>query len=1484
MPSPHLASQITIAAQRDIASISLRPGRQNPLDSRPAMSSANPASTTPPAAAAEAGNAAADRSSPAASASPISQNKSSAARYESDNGTVEPSPKSSSAAAHMPRVASTASNLPPLPSDDSELFSQSGADTTKSQDDESSLLNDNNHNETSAFLGDVRSKLMDIESSFMPDGSPSAHQSAKAGADDTYLFGGSPGRTQHLSKTPAIFEEGAPEDRTKSADETDTSMMSTLQSSPVAAAMRRNLDRAALSSGRKPSGHDNYLQFDAANSQKLTDTNGEEDIRARTLSPDQGFDRSNSKALSSRASRRPPFLQHRQSSTRSSVSSVIAPSDASDNTVGADYALQSGGAAPDSERNGLSLSRMPSLSNLSSLKSSSHSDTMPEWGRTRSSTSGTAQLDKALGRLEEEEPTTPRPGSHGTIAPSDTVIARHIQDIHVPETVAREYRAKHSNTRSPERRQAIGMSYSARSKNNLTLKEQNGKIDKLTKENFDLKMKIHFLDQALQNRSDEGMNEMITKNVQLQTDLAKERKEHQSARRKIRELERKLKAHEETEQKAGEAPEKESDFGDEEKAELEEEVTYLKETLKTVETEIRRLQQENMTKESEKRRLAEYVKTMTESRSNEPATPLEETNEMWKDLLRAETARREAADEDAERLREELRRLKTEQSQTTHNVRNVYNISKRHQNTTYAQSEAGQSEAPVSERNGADSAASTLVDQLKHENAELRRDLSAQTSMLTSRNRERERLQQEIEDLKIQHRRGGLEGGARSIAGDSIFDRSVSRAHQRSSSRASGTTRVTQASDQERDELDKKLGALRDELAQVKMLNQDLEKALNEHLDTVEALEDQNQQLREECGLAIEDLQSLQTERDDLIDSIQNKDEGFDKLRAQAVETIDKLEEELDQKDADFNTLQEELKSVSESVVRLEDELNASHRKEESLEQQTEDLEQEIENLEQKVRDTTSKNERLDVQLENSQNEIAFLREEQESDKIKIGDLEASLATAETRIEDMISQASQERRQRDALDSREKAEIQTVMDELNQQSTAHKDEIRKLRKKLADKEKEAETWKERLESLESNLLEALGDLNGTRSSILKDVTKLQRDYEHTLSALEVSQQDLSDKDHTLRARDALLESAGLETKKLSELLDKERTARRSDRATFDAMQRSQQSLTRTIQQNDTRVSDVETARHADKRKFLQLEGQLKEQLTERNVLLFSLWTRVATLCGRDFVRKHPLGGDATTTSDFVAKNLSAFSKHVSFTLKTLEKFMQSTMSQIRDLERTFNKDFAGLERALDLRTKRIDHLEKTMDTVRIPAPVEPSADTKTSNRSSKDTETLRRLREENKMLKTEVLVLRTTTTNTSPSKVPERNSSTRESRSMRSRRDREGTPHESAPQLSRHFSTSAVDTRSPRLSPSPSHRDQGAPSPVAEDPTVTVPAPSHIPIFPDHPHGHHPHTGVTHSRNSSESTTDQQGGSQQRWVHRLKELERRLKAERSTLR
>jgi hypothetical protein len=1454
------------------------------------------------------------------------------------------------------------SDLPPLPTDD-EDFSLA--------EPESEGANSAIDNDSSAMLErNMKRELLDMESSFLPDiSTASAAAGGAVGADDTFLFGGSPGHLKekdsvaNFAKSNFIEEdtaESAGEEREQpvtrspttpssayktpfhTAAEADadadagavadgTSEVETLLSSPSAAAAERNLSRTApipketnaedtiTSEQTSNEGttetvvqHQHRRQNSHTSTVKAESLDDEHSIPDPTMSPQSGSDGTIGSLhsplpsmSSSRLLKRPSFLQNRTSSQRSSVSSFTnrsVLSDASDITLGADYALQSGGAIPAGglTRPGIPISRFPSIGSIASSAHSSYSDSAPSWGRTRSSTGG----DGALERLEEERtnanspPETPRAGSGvGGALPTDTVLAQHVRNVRVPETAVREFREK---LLSPARSQTMASSSLSNRKSNLTLKEQNSKIDKLSKENFDLKLKIHFLDQALQNRSDEGVKDMINKNVQLQTDLASERKENQSLRKKVRDLEKRLKAQEE-----GQAT-KQIDSGSEKsdksgkEAELEEQIEYLQEYIEERRIEIEKLKEENLAKEADKRRLAEYVKSMGENKSSEPNASAEEAMDMWKDLLNAETARREQADEDANKLREEIRQMKMDAASavTTNNVRNIYQINKRHNVSYSTRSEAGQSFAD-DEMNRPDSQASTVVEALKHENAELRRDLSAQTSMLTSRNRERERLQQEIEDLKINQRR---HGDGRSVAGDSIFERSVSRAHNhnRAESRASGHTRVTQVSESERDDYDKRVATLRDELAQIKIVNQDLERELNAHLDILQNVEAENQAMKEDKDLTMEDLQALQTERDDALAALEEREEENEDLRKEAVEELEKLEQELERKEQDFEALQEEMKTVSERVVRLEDDLNASRRQEENLEQQLEESERELERTDQKLRDTITKNERLDVQLESSQGEIAFLREEQEGDKIKIGDLEAALNNAQNSLQDERERIGEERRQREILDGQEKAEVQKVLDDLNMELAEYKDELRKVRKSLAAKETECSTWKERLETLEAHLREVLGDSNGTRSSILKvrssalidnskancvqDVTKLVRDLEHTLSALENAQQDLNEKERLLRNRDTLLESAGLESRKLSESLEKERAARRADRNHFDQMQRSQQSLTRTIQQNDTRAMELEQARNVDRRKYTAAETQYSTQLLERNNLLLALWNRLSTLCGADFMQKNSLVGDQLPSVEVIARNLTGFSRNINLAVRTVEVLVGGFRTRIRDVEKSLMKDFQTLEHAIDVRTKRIDHLEKTVaqqtrERLEAGPPVSlppPSTDrqrsvSRSSSRSghTSRSEEISKLKNENKLLKAELQFAR----GTSPTRSHSHRGSVDSANSVegripgvtsqipRSPQHIGGIPQRDSSNrasmtatLMRHHSTSAVEALQAQQSQRESYQSnlQG----VIESPTRrSSMQPSTIQSQPLQP-------------------------SEQRWIHRLKELERRLKAER----
>jgi chromosome segregation ATPase len=606
---------------------------------------------------------------------------------------------------------------------------------------------------------------------------------------------------------------------------------------------------------------------------------------------------------------------------------------------------------------------------------------------------------------------------------------------------------------------------------------------------------------------------MISKNVQLQTDLATEKKETQSLRKKMRELERRLKAHEE-----GLAPAKEIGSGSEDigsdgspkHARLEEEIEYLRERLESTETIIEEWQQEALQKEADNRRMADYIKSMREkSPSGESAS---RDAAMLREDVEEERARREQvetrcqqAEIESENLRAEVQRLKAHNAQllqqpAQHIVNKTYSNTRRiHQSlTTRSHSTDGTEQAPRSLAG----TSGTLVDQLQNDNDKLQRDLHAQVSMLTSRNRENLRLREENEGLKLTIRRGD----AGSVAGDSILERSISRNHMRSVSRASGGTRVTQISDPEREDLESKYAAARDELSQVKLSYKELDDQLNGHLDMLETAETKVAELEREIEASTEDLQALSNERDEALELLQDKEQECEELRQEALDTVQRLENELDQRQQererliielentteDFNALQQEMKNVSESLLNLEDDRDASLRKIHTLETELADANHELGRQDKFLNDERSKTERLEVQLETCQGEIDFLREEQEGDKIKIGELESAYNNAQItiqegkeRLRDIEERSAAERQQRDVLANQGKQEADKMINDLNIQLTKLKEDSRRLRKNLSSKEVEASTWKQRLDELEHGLRESLGNLDGSKASLFK---------------------------------------------------------------------------------------------------------------------------------------------------------------------------------------------------------------------------------------------------------------------------------------------------------------------------------------------------------------------------------------------------------------
>ena len=480
----------------------------------------------------------------------------------------------------------------------------------------------------------------------------------------------SPATPPEMYQTPAPRRAASP-GYGSGPEHANTSSLETMSSSPTAAAAARTISRVVSMSSIE-----GYETADDQNHANSTFDKLEEDAAAQEATPRQDtmpstttsqaesptptkptFNEAEDSAdgdvddfdyNSVRSRKRPKFFSSRLASQKSSYTSYTTTSTegASDVTLGADYALQSGGVVPFggslSSRPNTEHSRSTSLGSLASgisglsdgddiinsvsgglernLETLDEEDDLPGMGGRR-----------RLGQDNPSAPATPKGTSAMMNTPTDTVIAQHVREIQVPATIAREY-TNQNRLASPEKRNGMPTPSIGRNGKSLTLKEQSSTIDRLGKENWDLKIKIHYLDAALNQRSDEGVKAMTSENVELKTAKIKYQREIRELKRKIRELERRLK---ETEERLADRTTnvptgKNTKTADPESVqEMEVEINFLRERVESYVTEVEKLRNEGVAKEGEKRRLAEVVKAMGESRNGEGDPGVREEMVCW---------------------------------------------------------------------------------------------------------------------------------------------------------------------------------------------------------------------------------------------------------------------------------------------------------------------------------------------------------------------------------------------------------------------------------------------------------------------------------------------------------------------------------------------------------------------------------------------------------------------------------------------------------------------------------------------------------------------------------------------------------------------------------------------------------------------------------------------------------------------------------------
>ena len=266
----------------------------------------------------------------------------------------------------------------------------------------------------------------------------------------------------------------------------------------------------------------------------------------------------------------------------------------------------------------------------------------------------------------------------------------------------------------------------------------------------------------------------------------------------------------------------------------------------------------------------------------------------------------------------------------------------------------------------------TDVTMLKREIEELRKESVAQTQVLSARNREREQLYAELEELKLQHVRNGRDPTVSpGDAGHEECEAAINELRDR----------LTEMRIKHQDQCDELDAALRD----LEQAEQDKAEAYEDYQFEVNRLQEVINQFAKEC----EELREAKDEAERAADEL---DQEIDSLVKEAQDKMAYQEGEIQSREDELAAvkaeLQQELDKAYTDIESLEETVVNKNARIENLRDQLQEIEEEHEKLIQKYEDNIQQGSRLQVQQEVSARELQFLREEADNSALKVADLQ----------------------------------------------------------------------------------------------------------------------------------------------------------------------------------------------------------------------------------------------------------------------------------------------------------------------------------------------------------------------------------------------------------------------------------------------------------------------------------------------------------------
>ncbi|PBK92643.1 hypothetical protein ARMGADRAFT_967153 [Armillaria gallica] len=730
----------------------------------------------------------------------------------------------------------------------------------------------------------------------------------------------------------------------------------------------------------------------------------------------------------------------------------------------------------------------------------------------------------------------------------------------------------------------------------LTLRDQEKHIDHLKKENFDIKIKCHFLEERLAQLAPDQMDAALKQNIDLKIELSARGQEIKRLKKLLLELEREL---ERMQRGAGRGRERE-----------------LEEKLEERDREIRELRRRQNGHGNDER-AAELEEQLEDARDL-----LEENNAEIERLREMVERDGEGGDDGDSQLKQRIAELEAANEEWQQRMQNM----------------ADDYDEEKQELVGSIESMGLKIEQLQHRNEAQMQERSESRAMMLDEREHREAVEDDLNQVK--------------------------------------------------DRLAAALIELQQKDDEIDLKNEELDNLVIQHENIVEQWRGEVEETRGQ----VEELRDVLAERDaeskDLRLNINELEANTEDLHAKFEAALAHLEREAEEKDNEIETLTDAVKELGEQVYNLEDERDrirdAADRMREDDDAEKERLEAIQAALKEKLSQVKAQLQETTEAYETCSREIHAHRARQEELAQHVEELVEEVEReretrerSENALEEVEKRGQDElRRERRALEAKESA-LQSALNDLSRAQSL-----------LSQRETDLQAVQTALRTLESESKRAGETHTTAQFSLQLEVDRLKRDLERVEDELTRARKELNERESKGRDRDGDLDKLHGDNRELSTQLAAQTQARLNLSEKLDVVQGNLRTSEAEVAAFKARVAELEARLGKDQRSLLNAESQYRDQLTERNTLLLTIYQYMDKILGVD---KTPKKGE---TKPFT--NFSVFHDNLITRLKALSQIQLNFDQRCKEVEGRFVEKLTDMRKQLDARWKQIDKFETSV--------------------------------------------------------------------------------------------------------------------------------------------------------------------------------------------